>query len=385
MPASMRPSKVTAPRDPRRWLHPQRGELPAHRALGAPGAGGDELHVRGLRRVPRPGLPAVLAGSLGLVHELVGAEDHLVHRGRRTEEGGHPDAEGHRVRPPGQGLAELDPEPVGQRDGAGAVHLGEEHAELVAAQPGHRVESAHRLPERDPHGREHGVPGHVPEPVVDQLEVVAVDVEQRERPAVPAAALQLQPGGLDEGAPVGEGGERVGAGRLLLVHEPLLEGVEHHGEEQEDPELLGRVPGQHRRRQLLPGEAGALDPADRGEQREPDARAQAGEEGAEADGAEVEERHVHARAGVDVGGGHRDHDGGGHRGGGCRSEPLGPGFQVTTDPGGGCRHPALRVATRAVCLQFRDCPLHRATPCRFRVHHASPKPRNRGQDANHLE
>ncbi len=140
------------------------------------------------------------------------------------------------------------------------------------------------------------------------------------------------------------------------------------GEEQEDAELLGRVPGHHRRRQVLAGEAGALDAEHGGEQGEADARSETGEEGAEPDGAEVEERHVDARAGVDVRGGDGDDERGGDGGGSRGGEPLEPLLHLATDLASRGRrcHPALSARPSAR-LRSRDDPP--------RSSHGSPKPR----------
>ena len=77
-------------------------------------------------------------------------------------------------------------------------------AEFVAAQPGHEVMGRHRVQQPLRHPLQQGVADVVAEGVVDRLEIVEVDEQQRQRPGVGPG----QPGG----EPLGEE-QAVGAGR----------------------------------------------------------------------------------------------------------------------------------------------------------------------------
>ena len=81
-------------------------------------------------------------------------------------------------------LGEHAHEPVGDRRRVVAVL--EQHDELVAAQPGHQVAVAGRAPQPGGQLDEHDVAGVVAEAVVDRLE--AVEVEQQQRRRGPRAA-----------------------------------------------------------------------------------------------------------------------------------------------------------------------------------------------------
>ena len=100
----------------------------------------------------------------------------------------------------------LDPPAV--RRGA-----GEQSGELVAAEPGDQVGAGERgEPLRD--ADQHLVPGGVPVAVVDLLEVVQVEHDRDERLA---GRVGEQGGGQpEEGAAVGQPGERVVAGGVPL-------------------------------------------------------------------------------------------------------------------------------------------------------------------------
>ena len=65
------------------------------------------------------------------------------------------------------------------------VAVGDEQGELVAAEPGGNVATSKRPAQLGPDGPEGGVAGGVTEAVVDTLEVVQVEKDQREGPSVP--------------------------------------------------------------------------------------------------------------------------------------------------------------------------------------------------------
>ena len=88
----------------------------------------------------------------------------------------------------------------GHRQRREAVGLGHQHGELVTPEARDEVVGADRPAHHMAELRKHGVPLAVTEGVVDRLEVVHVQVEQRQRLAVAATALDLGDGSLLEGA-----------------------------------------------------------------------------------------------------------------------------------------------------------------------------------------
>ena len=85
-----------------------------------------------------------------------------------------------------------------------------DQGELVAAQPGHQLIGAGVGPQAVADLREEEVAGVVAQGVVEVLEAVEVDDEERDRPAM--ALRRLQPLGElgGEGAAIDQAGERVG-------------------------------------------------------------------------------------------------------------------------------------------------------------------------------
>ena len=80
------------------------------------------------------------------------------------------------------------------RDVGGAADVGHQHGELVAAEPRHRVELAHAGAQPLGAGLEQPVARRVAERVVDLLEAVEVEAQDRRLGAAPPPAL----GGLGE-------------------------------------------------------------------------------------------------------------------------------------------------------------------------------------------
>ena len=108
---------------------------------------------------------------------------------------------------------------VGEELGVVAARLGQDHGELVAADPagdvGRADDAAHPLGDLG----EHAVAGEVPDPVVDPLEVVEVEHDQRDVALVAPGARDLAPEELVEEPPVVEAGERVELGVLARLGE----------------------------------------------------------------------------------------------------------------------------------------------------------------------
>ncbi len=116
-----------------------------------------------------------------------------------------------------------------QRSAVGAVQAGEQHGELVTAEPAGGVTGAQQrgdaLRDRD----QDGVAGGVPELVVDGLEVVEVEVEHGQAAARSALAGRVQDP-VDEQRPAREPGEVVGEDALLQLGAALLGGREPAGD-----------------------------------------------------------------------------------------------------------------------------------------------------------
>ena len=88
-------------------------------------------------------------------------------------------------------LRERRAHPPRHRDRFGHVHdAAKQHHELVAAEPRHRVAGPHAVLKGRGDLPQDGVPEGVAERVVDALEVVDVDEQQREQPVAAAAARQ---------------------------------------------------------------------------------------------------------------------------------------------------------------------------------------------------
>ena len=97
----------------------------------------------------------------------------------------------------------------------------QQHGELVAAEAGDMVAGAQRGPMRGPSWREHAVAGVVAERVVELLEVVEVDHEQRERAVrVLARAVDRAAQLAVEPAAVRQAGQLVGARLAAGLGEP---------------------------------------------------------------------------------------------------------------------------------------------------------------------
>src|SRR5258705_12363889 len=129
------------------------------------------------RRVAGSEREAVLAGGLRLVHRAVGAVEQLLGRVGRGLEPRHSDGRADvEARMSLAERARAGEEPVRERLYRGALGVGEQHRELVAAEAGRDVARADGLADRLRDFLEELVPFDVALVVVDALEVVDVDV-----------------------------------------------------------------------------------------------------------------------------------------------------------------------------------------------------------------
>ena len=110
------------------------------------------------------------------------------------------------------------------------VSRGQQHRELLAADPRHHVDESERHGEQRGQVSQHRIAGRVAVGVVDALEVVDVEQDHRQRPWRALPAFDLEFGGPEEGAPVGDAGQVVaGVGAVVLVaRDALLRDVADH-------------------------------------------------------------------------------------------------------------------------------------------------------------
>ena len=161
--------------------------------------------------------------AFALVHRTVRRGEHLAHAGAAVVEHRDPDAGARAqtasVRQRDRRLAHQLGHLLGHEIGLLGLHMREQHAELVAAQPGHAVDLARAPPKRGRDRPQQRVAGGVAVLVVDALEAVDVDHQQRGVLAEAPAALELRVDVALEAAPVVHEGQRVA---LRVAAQPLL-------------------------------------------------------------------------------------------------------------------------------------------------------------------
>ena len=200
------------------------------------------------------------AGLLGRVHGDVGALDQDLDVVAVVGVAGDADRAAHLERQPvdHERLAQRGLEDLGHRLGVvGAEHVGQQHAELVAAEAGHGVGGAQRRLEALGDLLEQHVAVVMAERVVDLLEVVEVH-DHHGRAAV--AALGGAHGLLDavaEQHAVREAGERV-VQRLVLLGDRLAAAAVDRQQRQEQQRQHGEreVGGDHEHRREAEQQAG---------------------------------------------------------------------------------------------------------------------------------
>ncbi len=117
-------------------------------------------------------------------------------------------------------LLQFGPEPLGKREGAALVRVRHEDGELVAAQAGRDIAGADVLGDDSGQVCDHDVADAVTVFVVDRLQPVDIQHNQRERLlAHPGAGKRLLEA-LVEVAPVVELGQLVVGRHLLQLHGP---------------------------------------------------------------------------------------------------------------------------------------------------------------------
>ena len=198
------------------------------------------------------------AHALGLVHGDVGAlqQPHRVLRVVREERDADAGVDVDVDAADRERLLERGAQPQARGAGRGLVAGLEDDRELVAAQPRQRVVLAQQLLQPRADLAQHLVAGVVAERVVELLEAVEVDQQQRELVAVRAARLDRRVQRVDQVAAVAEAGEVVGHRLLLRVAQALDHGPagaphadEHGGDGERDGDRLdvGELPDAEQR------------------------------------------------------------------------------------------------------------------------------------------
>ena len=189
----------------------------------------DALGPRDPAAHPRLGLVAadvqrelVAAGLLGVVHRQVGVDEHVLAaqvvgrlEHRDADARGHRPVARARYRDP-FGAQRLE-QVLGHALALCAVARGSSDGELVAAEAGEDVALAQALAEQRRDPRDDLVAGGVAERVVDVLEVVEVEQQQRAVGAVAAHELGVLVELLGEARAVVQAGERVVRGEVVQV------------------------------------------------------------------------------------------------------------------------------------------------------------------------
>lgn len=113
----------------------------------------------------------------------------------------------------------------------------QENDELVAAEAGHGIDFAHQAMQAAGDGNEHGVARRVAVGVVDVLEVVQVEQQQRNKVAAAPGERERPLHPVGEQATVGQAGQRVVMGKVT----ELLGGMDAFGDVGADAVIAGKV------------------------------------------------------------------------------------------------------------------------------------------------
>ncbi len=212
----------------------------------------------GVVRVGQPQVRRDVHGSLGLAHQV----GHIIAGGGRRDADADVQFQADAVEHERPG--HLGQHPFGCHGGLVEVAVGQQDAELVAAEPGHQVAAPQRRHQPLPDADQQLVAVAVPERIVDPPEVVDVQQQHDRPPAAPGRRPQRPPAGVGERRSVGQPGQPV-PHRLGLDRPPV--GVVDQ-REQADQQDAGRARDRcqglaqvHLASQLLPLDlAGLLPP-----------------------------------------------------------------------------------------------------------------------------
>ena len=232
----------------------------------------------------------VLAEALGRVHERVGGAQHLVHARGRGVPGDDADAECHAPTVLTRHLLELLAHAADDDARRFFVGLRHEDCELVAAETRNNVNGAHVLADGVGDRLEESVAGAVAVAVVDLLEVVHVHEGDCEGVLVPARAVDLGLGQLDERPAVQSVRQVVGARQLALVFEREFEGGDEVREDDHEAEAHRGVPvGDEGAGEVAGRGVSADEPRQAARRAHPESRAPARVPGGDEDGHDVED------------------------------------------------------------------------------------------------
>ena len=166
-----------------------------------------------------------LAGRLGGVHRDIRILQQLLRFRRMVGEDRNADRGRHRERAPGGCLVQSIDRAYDARsalfDITCAGDIFDHHREFIATQPDHRVIQSHRGFQAGSDIDQHPVTCLVAQRVIDDLEIVEVDEQQRHLAPALAAGAQDHGQVIDQPAPVGQAGQCIGDShlrqRLLLA------------------------------------------------------------------------------------------------------------------------------------------------------------------------
>ncbi len=103
------------------------------------------------------------------------------------------------------------------------VRPGQQYCELIPTQPGRHVAAAHQTAQSLAQRAQQQISGIMAVTVVDRLEVIQIDQQQRDRLTAPRGLGHGRFDPLDEVAPVGQLGQRVVEGGLFELDFPFAE------------------------------------------------------------------------------------------------------------------------------------------------------------------
>ena len=194
-----------------------RGLAGRSRLDGAGGRGQFRLggeHCGGQRGGPdqleSPVLSLARPLGLGGVEVDVGELEQLLGTDAVGREAGVAERRGHTA---GQRIAQ----PADEAFGVGRARAGEQHRELVSAEPPDDVQRAQDTAEALDRLAQEGVAGAVSLAIVDRLEVVEVEDREHQRPFAARRVSQLAAQPILEPAPVERVGQRIGRGEIACA------------------------------------------------------------------------------------------------------------------------------------------------------------------------
>ena len=112
---------------------------------------------------------------------------------------------------------ELEPQPLRGLQGLRHGRIRHQVGEFLAAEPAEQIARADRRAGEIAEGLQHPIASLMAGRVVDVLEAVEIEQQQRRRPAFGDGALEQRSAEIEKRAPVGDAGQRIGLRRLPLL------------------------------------------------------------------------------------------------------------------------------------------------------------------------